>query len=136
MWRKCCSFATSLFVRRLLVNEVSRSSSPVYYGTLRLSVEVSFIPSPPVRFSRLFCIGVALFSSSVDSENFTGVRRDVDKSESGGGPGIRSVNEESSNGIGGEAISFGEVKRLMRLVNVEALEMKLRTDGKEVIRYS
>ncbi|KAA0043671.1 calcium uniporter protein 6 [Cucumis melo var. makuwa] len=68
--------------------------------------------------------------------NFTRVRRDVDKSESGGSPGIRSVNKESSNGIGGEAISFGEAKRLMRLVNVEALEMKLGTDRKKVIRHS
>uniref|UniRef100_A0A9I9E1H8 Calcium uniporter protein 6 n=1 Tax=Cucumis melo TaxID=3656 RepID=A0A9I9E1H8_CUCME len=136
MWRKCCSSATSLFFRRLLVNGVSRTSSLVYYGTLRLSVEVSFIPSPPVRFSRLFCIEFTLFLSSVDYRNFTRVRRDVDKSESGGSPGIRSVNKESSNGIGGEAISFGEAKRLMRLVNVEALEMKLGTDRKKVIRHS
>ncbi|KAA0061925.1 calcium uniporter protein 6 [Cucumis melo var. makuwa] len=60
----------------------------------------------------------------------------MDKSESGGHPGIRSVNEESDNGIGEEAISFGEAKRLMRLVNVGALEKKLGTDGKEVIGYS
>ncbi|KAA0046427.1 calcium uniporter protein 6 [Cucumis melo var. makuwa] len=136
MWRKCCSSATSLFVKRSLVNGVSGSSSPIYYGTLSLSIEVSFIPSPPIRSSRLFCIRVALFSSFVDSENFTRVRRDVDKSESGGGSGIRSVNEESGNGIGGEAISFEEAKRLMRLVNVKAFEMKLGTDGKEVIKYS
>ena len=84
MWRKCCSSATSLFVKISLVNGVSGSSSPIYYGTLSLSIEVSFIPSPPIRSSRLFCIRVALFSSFVDSGNFTRVRRDVDKSESGG----------------------------------------------------
>ncbi|KAA0046380.1 calcium uniporter protein 6 [Cucumis melo var. makuwa] len=108
MWRKCCSSATSLFVKISLVNGVSGSSSLVYYGTLSLSVEVSFIPSPPSR-------------------------RDVDKSESGDGSGIRSMNEESGNGIGGEAISFEEAKRLMRLVTIEALKMKLGTNGKEVI---
>lgn len=135
MWRKCCSSATSLFIRRLFVNGLSGSSSPVYYGTLGLSAGVSFIPSPPVRSNGWFCTGLALFSSSVDSGNFTGVRRDVDKSESGGGPGIGSVNGESGNGITGEAISFGEAKRLMRLVNVEALKTKLGTDGKEAIGY-
>ncbi|KAL0549939.1 hypothetical protein IC582_014434 [Cucumis melo] len=96
----------------------------------------SFIPPPRVWSSSWFCIGVALFSSSLDSGNFTGVRQDVDKIESGGGSGIRSVNEESGNGSVGEAMSFGEAKRLMILVNVEALEMKLRTDGKELIGYS
>ncbi|KAA0033650.1 calcium uniporter protein 6 [Cucumis melo var. makuwa] len=60
----------------------------------------------------------------------------MDKSESGGGPSIRTGNEESGNGIEGEAISFGEAKRFTRLVNVEVLEMKLRTNGKEVIGYS
>ncbi|XP_021761836.1 calcium uniporter protein 6, mitochondrial-like [Chenopodium quinoa] len=34
------------------------------------------------------------------------------------------------------AVSLGEVKKLMRLVNVEALKTKLGEDGKEVIGYS
>ncbi|KAL5578070.1 hypothetical protein UlMin_019769 [Ulmus minor] len=34
-----------------------------------------------------------------------------------------------------KAISLAEVKRLMRLVNMEALKMRLGVDGKEVISY-
>ncbi|KAK2980420.1 hypothetical protein RJ640_025266 [Escallonia rubra] len=48
-----------------------------------------------------------------------------------GGEGGGGVGEE-----GGDTISFGEAKKLMRLVNVEALKMKLGTEGKEVIGYS
>lgn len=51
-------------------------------------------------------------------------------------------NSNSNNGNGGgrvigegEAISFAEAKRLMRLVNVEALKTKLCSDEKEVIPY-
>ncbi|GAB4824270.1 hypothetical protein Ancab_007157 [Ancistrocladus abbreviatus] len=36
----------------------------------------------------------------------------------------------------GDAISFSEAKKLMRLVNVEALKTKLGMEGKEVIGYS
>lgn len=36
----------------------------------------------------------------------------------------------------GDPISFAEAKKLMRLVNVEALKMKLGMEGKEVICYS
>ena len=34
------------------------------------------------------------------------------------------------------AMSFAEVRRLMRLVNVEALKRKLGMEGKEIIGYS
>ncbi|KAF3454767.1 hypothetical protein FNV43_RR05215 [Rhamnella rubrinervis] len=53
-----------------------------------------------------------------------------------------SADSNSKNGNGGgrvigegEAISFAEAKRLMRLVNVEALKTKLCSDEKEVISY-
>lgn len=36
----------------------------------------------------------------------------------------------------GNSISFAEAKRLLRLVNVEALKTKLGIEGKEVIGYS
>ncbi|KAK2986174.1 hypothetical protein RJ640_006209 [Escallonia rubra] len=52
----------------------------------------------------------------------------------GGGKGVEGgggVREE-----GGDTISFGEARKLMRLVNVEALKMKLGTEGKEEIGYS
>lgn len=49
-------------------------------------------------------------------------------------------NDEDDNGNGkvvgeGEAISFAEAKRLMRLVNVDALKSKLGAEGKEAINY-
>lgn len=40
------------------------------------------------------------------------------------------------NGDGADSITFTEAKKLMRLVNVEALKMKLGAEGKEVIGYS
>lgn len=50
----------------------------------------------------------------------------------------KAAGSESSGGGGGEdvSISFGEAKRLMRLVNVETLKVKLGMEGKEVISYS
>uniref|UniRef100_A0A5B7BWH3 Calcium uniporter protein C-terminal domain-containing protein n=1 Tax=Davidia involucrata TaxID=16924 RepID=A0A5B7BWH3_DAVIN len=49
-------------------------------------------------------------------------------SAAGGGDGV--VGGE------GESISFSEAKKLLRLVNVEALKTKLGMEGKEVICYS
>lgn len=49
---------------------------------------------------------------------------------------FKSNGAGDGNGNGGEeAISFAEAKRLMRLVNVEALKMKLGAEGKEAISY-
>ncbi|KAJ7959979.1 Calcium uniporter protein, mitochondrial [Quillaja saponaria] len=57
---------------------------------------------------------------------------DSNKSSAGG-----SIGDNNGNGTGTEeAISFSEAKRLMRLVNVEALKAKLGMEGKEVIPYS
>ncbi|XP_021910082.1 calcium uniporter protein 5, mitochondrial-like [Carica papaya] len=54
-----------------------------------------------------------------------------------------SDQSESNNGGGGggggggelDNITFNEAKKLMRLVNVEALKVKLTAEGKEVIAY-
>ncbi|KAJ7941195.1 Calcium uniporter protein, mitochondrial, partial [Quillaja saponaria] len=60
-------------------------------------------------------------SSAADSE-------DSKKSDAG---------DNNDNGTGKEeTISFSEAKRLMRLVNVEALKMKLGMEAEEVIPYS
>lgn len=58
-------------------------------------------------------------------------RRTLSSSDdfSGGG----QVNR---GGGGGETISFAEAKRLLRLVNVEALKTRLGAEGKEAILYS
>lgn len=45
-------------------------------------------------------------------------------------------DSSSSSPASGDSISFAEAKKLMRLVNVEALKMKLGMEGKEVICYS
>ncbi|KAK8282060.1 hypothetical protein V6Z12_D08G001400 [Gossypium hirsutum] len=39
-------------------------------------------------------------------------------------------------GAGVDSVTFGEAKKLMRLVNVESLKTKLEIEGKEVIGYS
>ncbi|KAL6978959.1 hypothetical protein U1Q18_020627 [Sarracenia purpurea var. burkii] len=56
-------------------------------------------------------------------------------SDGGGGGGGDAVGGERGGGTG-DSISFAEAKKLLRLVNVEALKMKLGTEGKEVIGYS
>ncbi|KAM5582889.1 calcium uniporter protein 5, mitochondrial [Rosa sericea] len=55
---------------------------------------------------------------------------------SGGDVNGEGENISKGAGSGGMPISFGEAKRLMRLVNVEALKTKLGTEGKEAIPYS
>ncbi|XP_076956641.1 calcium uniporter protein 1, mitochondrial-like [Bidens hawaiensis] len=50
-----------------------------------------------------------------------------------GGGGVRRSGDD---GDGGDDISIAETKKLMRLVNVEALKTKFGTEGKEVIGYS
>ncbi|XP_068310528.1 calcium uniporter protein 6, mitochondrial-like [Pyrus communis] len=52
-----------------------------------------------------------------------------------GGGGVGGGGADLSRGVG-ETISSSEAKRMMRLVNVEALKAKLGTEGKEAIPYS
>ncbi|KAI5321477.1 hypothetical protein L3X38_030548 [Prunus dulcis] len=59
-------------------------------------------------------------------------RRTLSSSDDFNGAG--EINR--GGGGGGETISFAEAKRLMRLVNVEALKMRLGAEGKEAIPYS
>ncbi|KAG5567132.1 hypothetical protein RHGRI_002635 [Rhododendron griersonianum] len=78
-------------------------------------------PKPPLGFRTPFgacgCLSAAKSGASFSSGGV-----------GGGGRG---------GGGGEEGISYGEAKKLMRLVNVEALKMKLLgTEGKEVICYS
>lgn len=52
----------------------------------------------------------------------------------GGGP-VKDGDEKNKGEEKGDRISYAEAKRLMRLVNVEALKMKLGMEHKEVIGY-
>ncbi|KAK7385640.1 hypothetical protein VNO78_31391 [Psophocarpus tetragonolobus] len=52
----------------------------------------------------------------------------------GGHSNSNGSGSDDNNGPGG-SISFGEAKKLIRLVNVESLKTKLGIDGKEVIPY-
>lgn len=67
----------------------------------------------------------ALSTSSSDSGN----------SNSGGGEKGNGLSSGASKVGEGETVTFAEAKKLMRLVNVEALKMKLGMEGKEVIGY-
>ncbi|XP_062081679.1 calcium uniporter protein 6, mitochondrial-like [Humulus lupulus] len=102
----------------------SSSSSPTpssLFG-VRDFVTQDYRISRNLFFLPLLSIGsVRAFSSPIDASksNGAGKRRDDDEEENG----------ES------EAISFSEAKRLMRLVNVEALKARLGAEGKEVISY-
>ncbi|CAI9288232.1 unnamed protein product [Lactuca saligna] len=85
-------------------------TKPVTYG-LRRGVSV--------ESTNRFC--GCLFSSSAGGDGRAGV---------GVGVGVgRGVDD-------GDSISFAEAKKLMRLVNVEAMKMKFSTEGKEMISYS
>lgn len=80
-------------------------TKPVTYG-LRRGVSV--------ESTNRFC--GCLFSSSAGGDGRAGV---------GVGRGVDD----------GDSISFAEAKKLMRLVNVEAMKMKFSTEGKEMISY-
>ncbi|KAG4132033.1 hypothetical protein ERO13_D08G007600v2 [Gossypium hirsutum] len=47
-----------------------------------------------------------------------------------------ATSDSKKAGAGVDSVTFGEAKKLMRLVNVESLKTKLEIEGKEVIGYS
>ena len=70
---------------------------------------------------------------------------DIGGGKAGGGGYYNSDSDSNGNGNGNNndkdkdknsAMSFAEARRLMRLVNVEALKRKLGMEGKEIIGYS
>ncbi|KAI3526395.1 hypothetical protein L1887_05647 [Cichorium endivia] len=98
--------------------------------------------------SSFFLLKEGLSSGIVRSKPVTyGLRRGVSVestnrfcgcmfSSSAGGDGV-GVGVGVGRGVDdGDSISFAEAKKLMRLVNVEALKMKFSMEGKEMIGYS
>ena len=68
---------------------------------------------------------------------------DIGGGKAGGGGYYNSDSDSNGNGNNNDkdkdknsAMSFAEARRLMRLVNVEALKRKLGMEGKEIIGYS
>ncbi|XP_057973683.1 calcium uniporter protein 6, mitochondrial-like [Malania oleifera] len=57
-------------------------------------------------------------------------------SNSGAAAGGGESTDSGGVVVEGEPISYAEAKKLMRLVNVEALKKKIGMEGKEVIGYS
>ncbi|KAL8215132.1 hypothetical protein R6Q57_004581 [Mikania cordata] len=90
---------------------------------LKEGLSSTIVRSKPFRFGSKtvgsiessYRLGNCLYSSSAGGDG-SGARR-------------RGVND-------GDDISFEEAKRLMRLVNVEALKTRFGTEGKEVIGYT
>lgn len=77
------------------------------------------------------------FSDSAAAGVGLGVEEKGEGKLGGGGAGINNNNNNNSNSNSNNStISFAEAKKLMRLVNVEALKRKLGMEGKEVIEYS
>ncbi|OVA17144.1 Coiled-coil domain containing protein 109 [Macleaya cordata] len=72
---------------------------------------------------------VAFFSGEASTTKMAD--QDNSSSSSGGGGGGGGGGKS-----GGDAISFAEAKKLMRLVNVESLKRKLGMEEEEVIAYS
>lgn len=91
---------------------------------LKEGLSLGIVRSKPVLFG-------LRGSGFVESNNrFCGCLFSTSVGGDGGGVGVaRGVDD-------GDSISFEEAKKLMRLVNVEALKMKFGTEGKEVICYS
>jgi hypothetical protein len=75
------------------------------------------------------------FSDSAAAGVGLGVEEKGERKLGGGAAGINNNNNNNSNS-NNSTISFAEAKKLMRLVNVEALKRKLGMEGKEVIEYS
>uniref|UniRef100_A0A803PW30 Calcium uniporter protein C-terminal domain-containing protein n=1 Tax=Cannabis sativa TaxID=3483 RepID=A0A803PW30_CANSA len=119
------SFVISHGLQRTKTPSLLPPSSSTLFGGVRAFVTQDYVISKNLCFLPLLSIGSArAFSSSIDpsTSNGNGKRRK------------NSDDDEEENGES-DPISFSEAKKLMRLVNVEALKARLGSEGKEVISY-
>ncbi|XP_050219365.1 calcium uniporter protein 6, mitochondrial-like [Mercurialis annua] len=108
--------------RSFLIKHVLSAASPPRTAPVVATV------THPIRWSiqQPNCYSLFNFNfSSVSSSSSSNGEKKADSDEEQGGGGSATEN-----------ITCGEVKRLMRLVNVESLKMKLGMEGKEIITYS
>ncbi|KAJ7964353.1 Calcium uniporter protein, mitochondrial [Quillaja saponaria] len=112
-----------------------------------MATEGKLCPFPPPRLGlrdiAMECgarrEGVASFSvlSNVAKRGISSTTRVSSAADSEDSKKASDAGDNNDNGTGKEeTISFSEAKRLMRLVNVEALKMKLGMEAEEVIPYS
>lgn len=131
----------------LLLKQSREAALVVGYGFQGIRNPTPSSPSPSLLGIRAFfttqqCGGISRNPYFLPLLSLGSIRAfssiDSNSSKSAGAGG----RKEDDNGNGdddlvgeADAISFSEAKRLMRLVNVEALKLKLGAEGKEVISY-
>ncbi|KAK4274955.1 hypothetical protein QN277_018108 [Acacia crassicarpa] len=97
---------------------------------------------PPLLGLRYFTVECNGSGGKVASLStfFIDIKRGISSSASVSSPSASdsSGNGDNNNGVSQnlDSITFGEAKRLMRLVDVETLKTKLGAEGKEVVPYS
>ncbi|KAG5219513.1 calcium uniporter protein [Salix suchowensis] len=130
MWSRLWSSSASGVLKRTLLaaNTKSLSTSSRCATRAIASSAFSFYDSGrggTAVAAEPFCCKITsfCFSSMTDA--------DADANDSS--PSSNNSNNDSNKNI---VITFAEAKRLMRLVNVEALKMKLSMETKEIIPYS
>jgi len=131
MWsRLCSSSASGVLKRTLLAANKSLSTSPRCVTRTIASSAYSFCFSGRgggAAAATPFCSKITsfCFSSMIDA--------DADANDNDSSPSSNNSNNDSNKNV---LITCAEAKRLMRLVNVEALKMKLGMETKEIIPYS
>ncbi|KAK9057501.1 hypothetical protein SSX86_022337 [Deinandra increscens subsp. villosa] len=98
---------------------------------LKEGLSSTIIRSKPYTFRRFRSRTVGSVESSYRLCNCL-----FSSSAGGDGGGVRRGGGDAERDGDSDNISFAEAKKLMRLVNVEALKTKFGTEGKEVIGYS
>ncbi|KAJ6745089.1 CALCIUM UNIPORTER PROTEIN MITOCHONDRIAL [Salix purpurea] len=132
MWSRLWSSSASGVLKRTLLaaNTKSLSTSSRCATRAIASSAFSFYDSGrggTVVAAAPFCCKITSFCFS----SMTDADADADANDSS--PSSNNSNNDSNKNI---VITFAEAKRLMRLVNVEALKMKLSMETKEIIPYS
>uniref|UniRef100_A0A7N1A277 Calcium uniporter protein C-terminal domain-containing protein n=1 Tax=Kalanchoe fedtschenkoi TaxID=63787 RepID=A0A7N1A277_KALFE len=115
MWRSSCYIRRHVLSIGLNLNLNPRLQLTTTNSYSDIVGSRGCLSNYPDAFSRA---GVACLSSSSSSASSDEAEKPV------------------CGGVGSDNISVPEAKRLMRLVNVEALKMKLGLEGKEVVGYS
>ncbi|XP_061987649.1 calcium uniporter protein 6, mitochondrial-like isoform X2 [Populus nigra] len=129
MWsRLWSSSASGVLKRTLLAANKSLSTSPRCVTRTIASSAYSFCFSGRgggAAAATPFCSKITsfCFSSMIDA----------DANDNDSSPSSNNSNSDSNKNV---LITCAEAKRLMRLVNVEALKMKLGMETKEIIPYS
>ncbi|KAJ6761801.1 CALCIUM UNIPORTER PROTEIN MITOCHONDRIAL [Salix koriyanagi] len=130
MWSRLWSSSASGVLKRTLLAANTKSLSTSSRCATRAIASPAFSFYDSGRGGT--AVAAAPFCCKITSFCFSSMT-DADADANDSSPSSNNSNNDSNKNI---VITFAEAKRLMRLVNVEALKMKLSMETKEIIPYS